>query len=504
MPNIPQYDAGQLGLQPSDRAAESSIQAGRRIGANLNETGEAVTLAGHRIGSGISEIGKAVEDYNFHQEQSEGYKTLSQIMLARTTAWQERIKDPATRDDPSLQAKFAQESEDIYDQFRQSFSTKKGQEWADHRIAATREHFNTTTTADIASIAGVKAHNNLIEGLNLNVAVVDKDPTALVAAANLWNESIAATLEANPGITGAQKVKFETDMKRTGLQALVQAAVKADIRSGGDGTRISDDPQFAPYINAQERQQFVTMQRQEQRLVTAEARAQKQWAKEEAQFKSDDTVVKMWQNLSSPKPSLSRQDLNDAVDAGQLTRRDYEHMIGVVERQTKDEPAARVSQRVWSDLTSRMYLPEGDPNKITAITDILQNVDKLRKDDFNDLVKKFQDGKTEFGQKLGTDVEHFLQSYKASISKSMLGNNDGFGDAQFFKFRKDVEQAVEDARRSGGPDAVRKLLKPGSTEFLGNPDNIMRYIAPLDQTLRENAEKLRQGTRPPLSSFGKP
>lgn len=502
MPNIFDYDAGNIGTSPNDRASAAHVTAGRRIAQNYNEAGAAYQQIGHEAGSTIAQLGKTYVDYQAHKEISAGGLAASSLALAATNKWNDTIKDPNTDpNDPSLQSKFLNEVEPQLQRLRESMTTEKGREWADHHINTIREHLVNTTTADMSTMAGVAAHNNAVQGLNNLSGMVDKDPHAIGIASDLWDTQIKALAESSPNMKGAQALKFQTEAKQKGMEQLVKAAVESSIRRGGDGTEISDDPKYAPYINAAERQRFIQDQRREERFARSEERAQKAWEKEQAQFKSDNTVVALRKRMGPDAEGgpVSREDVHKLEEAGELTRRDLEHVINLQEHYNREPPPSAASAETYRVTIDQVR--KGDIKTLGPIW-ALESQGKLTRQDSDRLQKAVMDMKTDAGSSLQQEKHHFLEGVKNQINKSIFGALYQGGSAKSYEFERALDRKMEEYRKAGKDP--HDLLDPEKPDYMGQQKVLNQYITPLDQDLRkviEDAAKV--GKRPPLSNFSK-
>src|SRR5271170_6509377 len=72
MPNIVQFDAGQLGFRGSDMGAEAAAGAARRVGALYSQRAGTIENVGQRIGRGIAAAGEAAGQQIEHEDISSG------------------------------------------------------------------------------------------------------------------------------------------------------------------------------------------------------------------------------------------------------------------------------------------------------------------------------------------------------------------------------------------------------------------------------------------------
>lgn len=492
MPTIRVPEIEQLRITPNDRAGNAEVTAARRISQNFNEAGAATELFGQKLGGAVASAGEAYVKFQEHKEISQGAAVYAQMLAGKTSEWNKAARE-ADPNDPTVALRFVEQSlNPALDKFRDAFRTEGGRKWAESRVDSLRNHMTELTAADMSRMAGSAAARNVDQMVNALSVTVKEDPSALRMSMETLRTSIDALATTNPNLRGPQAMQFKQEVTQKGMELLVKAAVFGAIQTNPDaGMKLAEDPELAPYLNGMEVKQFEAYARQQVRMANAEQRAQQMWEKQQKQDLSDETSVAIIKDLTSEKPTITRQKLNELYDAGKLTPQGYKNMGLYLERLTKEETPARISQQTWQEMVPRIFAEEGDPTKITSIDAIMKELPNLTKSDFNDLVDKLQAARNPLGQKLGRAMEDFFNGYKASITKSTLGLVDGEGDKRFYAFRKEIESKVERTKASGLDPHV--LFDPSHPEFVGRPERVNRYIAPLDQKLRSINEKFRGG-----------
>jgi len=157
----------------------------------------------------------------------------------------------------------------------------------------------------------------------------------------------------------------------------------------------------------------------------------------------------------------------------------------VADRLTKPEPMTQVSQSTLVDLVDRIRLPEGDPRKVTDTGPIYDSLiaGRLKKDDFNFVMKEFNDIKTAGGQRLSQTQADFFQGIKAQITQSnpLLGKLDPTGDEEMYKFTFDARRKVEQYREAG--KNPYDLFDPSKPDYLGKPEALKQYQKSVNQSM---------------------
>jgi len=209
MPNITEYNApAGLGLHPEETGISAIAAAARRVGGDYNEAAQAKAGEGQMFGSAIQAAGNVAVKYEDHRQISQGAVQISAIADAQTKAWNNTYKN-SDPNDPSVAPTFMKGLEDQLQKFSSTFTTERSQEWAQGRVDALRNHFNTMTTADLTRGAGERELINDAQTLNHNANMVRGDPTpeSLKLAVSNWDAKIASSktnlTNATPAVTDA-------------------------------------------------------------------------------------------------------------------------------------------------------------------------------------------------------------------------------------------------------------------------------------------------------------
>ncbi len=505
MPNITEYDAGNIGQSPSDRASSAHVQAGRRIAMQYNEAGQAVRDLGHEIGSTIATVGKAYVDYQAHKEISAGGLGASSLLLSKTQEWEATIKPGSGVDghDPSIQPKFMGGLEQKLQAFRDSFSTEKGREWADHRINTIREHLANKTTGDMSTMAGVTAHNDYMGKINIGVSTLTADPTPdqLKLQFDMWDMDRKAIVAGLPGMKGAQAADFDAKSEREGKTAFVRAAAEAAMRKTGNADSIVKDERFAPYINQQEIDRLRREEEHQRRLVASEARASKLMAKEEAQYKSDDTMVQLRKDMAAGKP-WNQEQLNRAVDAGEMTRKDFFYAIDKMEHYGKEETPKRISDENYQPLLDKIRAGEMQGKSEIWATETNKDPSKRINAQASDRLSRIYDEmRSPEGQKWQQKLKEFEDSVKPSIDKSVVGGaSHPSGAIKFREFKDELDLRAEQL----GPKERWKLIRKGNKEYMATDETLKDYITPMDAQIQRQMKDILGDVKEPERPKGVP
>lgn len=480
MPNIRTYSPQrELGIQISDRAGDSAAQAGRSIGRNYNEAGAAYDELGRRVGGTIAQVGKAYDDeqarqeisegkgkasnFEAHKEISTGSLTNSQILLERQDAWNQRVKT-ADPNDPALQGQFLEENEKIFDKFKSGFTTKRGQEWAEHRVEAMRNHFQSTTTADVSTLAGVAVHNNFVQGTNMLVSMVDKDPHAVHMAADMLQDNVKSLEEGSPNLKGTAAVKFRTDATQKGMELLVKSAVQSSIRQGGTGEEISKDPRFAPYINGAERQQFERQEKQQRSAERTDRLREEQEQRRVAKDASEATRGAFIDNVFTNDPQVKKLTTQDVIENKSLLPADKEHLIRVIRNET-DGGGLNVDEAKENAVKMIIDIRNGKISDTTEIVKALADK-KLDYTRFQQVENEFRKVKDPEGATLTELRGKFMSAYQHIVNpKDSAGEFHREGYARQFNLEAFAREREAELRKQGTNPT--ELYNRNSKEFIG-------------------------------------
>jgi hypothetical protein len=164
-------------------------------------------------------------------------------------------------------------------------------------------------------------------------------------------------------------------------------------------------------------------------------------------------------------------------------------------------PAPR-SYAAAQSLIDRIRLPDGDPNKITDVGQIYDNMHSLNRSDFEFVRKEFDQIRTPGGELFGRRKSDFVKSVAPLIDKSnpLMGKIDQSGKTQLYSFEWALDQKIEEYRKAGKNPV--DLLDPSKPDFMGKPEAIEQYRKPLQQSLKTLRDQVRTttGTAPPAAA----
>lgn len=498
MPNIREFSApNDFGLRPDDRAQESVANSGRRIAALYSEAGDATSDIGRRAAAATRNVGDVALKYAEHREISQSAAEAATTLSNLDSAWNNKVKN-ADPNDPTVASKFREEVlEPTLEKLGSAPMTEGGQRFAEAQVEKFRNHFVTKTSADMASLASVAAKKNIDTLTNQLSNAAMNDPTSLKTSLDLVDHSIGSMVDSSPNLRGVEGAKLRMELTQSSQAQIVKAAAIGAISANPDaGLKQFSGPEYSKYISGAELKQ---LQQQAQTVERARRVDENYALQNQKLFKqeaSDNREGEYLSKLHSDDPKVSstvsaRTIANDFT----LTREARERMIGIVERETKPEAAAKVSNATATDLISRLRAQPGDPRRIDTLDPVYDAYEKgtLSKADLKFVRDEFTNLRTPEGAALGAQQEEFIKSVKPLIDKSnpLLGKIDQSGPQQVYNFTMDLRKKTDEYRRAGKDP--RDLMDPSKPDYMGSPAALAGYQKPLQQSLQDTARALRGG-----------
>lgn len=328
MPNIREYQAPALGLQPSSVGTEAAAAAGRRIGGFYNQAGQAQADTGQRVAGVVRDAGDAALQHIDHEDIRAIAKNGTQAGANLDDSWNKvvtgwtdpdgTVHPPADPNDTSVKEKWrAEVLEPTLEKFQASALTEKSQQFALQMADKYREHFFVKTSADMVALSK-RATGQAVDGtINNLTGMTYADPSSLETNVGMLKHTMDGIIGSS-GLKGADAVAVSGDYNQRGMRELVHAAVSGTIAKGGDYQKIINDPRFSPYVNRQEVETFARAQKVQQRTellqqkqIDAYAKAQNVTAAEAALSKNwTDSVSFDANGKATIKPDFFSNNLN--------------------------------------------------------------------------------------------------------------------------------------------------------------------------------------------------
>lgn len=467
MPNIKEYEAPALGLQPSDRGAASFAAVGRRAGAFYSQAAGSIAGAGARLGSGIASVGDAAVAYMDHREISAGTAKSAQLFDSLTQSWNETAQK-ADPNDPSVANKWREEVlGPALDKFQEGFNTERSQTWALHRTDQIREHLFTKTAADMSSLAGIAVSNNIKETANVYSNTAVNDPSSVQSILDHVDHDIEGIVSSSPTLKGTDRAKVTLEVAQKTKEAIVRAGAFGDIQK-------SDDPeaaaarwakQYPQYINGQEALQLGKAAKTQARVNTNIEKQGHLLQKQE-----DEMAVHQGTNeVFSKRVTVNRTTGKPMVDP-----KYFQEILDVAHKYSNAPNAASVAKTFidWGEaqMRERAATIIDDPATKTKLLDGMSDVEHPTTE--VDILRAAADEHlsphttTVFRElsKALTDQPIKNPQFKNSLAgvKAELGSGD-LGTSNYHKFFEEFVPMVQKLEREGKlPPNAMSLKDPNS------------------------------------------
>jgi hypothetical protein len=514
MPQIKEYTAQADTLKPTSTGVEAFAAAGRRIGAFYSQAGDALKGAAKDQATAAASLASAEHDryasyggiakagatainlaemFVSHQQISKGGVDLAQAHSSLTDAWNNTVKssDP---NDTTLQSKFIEQTfEPWANKFLDSVSAPGARDWAETQVQHLRQHFYDKTSADMSTLAGQAVVTNVRQMTRAWSNTARSDPSAVPFLLESSGKSLDEAIASNPHLTGVAAGKVRTDTLDEAQRAIVLAGAHGAIEKAANPEAAAKAfaARYPKLIDATEADQIGRAAKVYRSAGQADAdraeRRQKAAFEEASQSRRDNYIKDIF-------GEDSKATMKDVLGDQKLTAKDREHLIGVMQRDQKPEPMARVSQQTTMKLMDEMRSADPskpfDPSKIyDAYKPTADNPNgSLTRADFNFLRNEYANMKTPEGEALNAQKKRFFDGVKAQITKSnpIMGTHDPDGDQQLYRFQWDVTRKVDEYRKAGKD--WHDLFDPSKPDYLGKPEALQNYLTPLDQSI---ASKVR-------------
>ncbi|EGP07541.1 hypothetical protein CSIRO_2780 [Bradyrhizobiaceae bacterium SG-6C] len=495
MPNIREYNAPELGLRPNNTGMDSVVAAGRRTAAAYRDAGDTVTELGNRVASTVRTVGDVAVKFAEHEEVSKGAAAFSAMQADLTKKWNDTAKN-ADPNDPAVAQKFREEVvEPRLQKFQDSFLTSGGQKFADSHTAKLRDEMFTKTAADMSTLAGIAVRNNYTTTVNSLSNMVRTDPSSLNTALSTVDSSVGALADSNPNMDAATAARIKSELTLSAKSEIVKSAAIGAISINPEaGLKKFSGSEYAKYISGSELQQLTQQAKAVQRAERVDQSYQRTLAEQQRKDASDQREGELLEKLHSGDPSVAGTVSAKAIASDwTLTREARERMINIVNRETKPETAAAVSNGTASDLIRRIRLPIGDPNRVNDLNPVYEALEngKLNKSDLKFVREEFANMRTPEGEQLSSRQADFIKGVKPLIDSSnpLLSKLDPSGSHQLYRFTIDLQRKVSEYRNAGRDPY--SLMTPGSPDYMGWPAALAPYQKPIQDSLRDIAAALR-------------
>jgi hypothetical protein len=492
VPNIRTFDTPQLGLQPTEIGIEATAAAARRGGTFYNQAAAALTARGQHIASATKDAGDLAINYIEHREISNGAAKLAQIEDGYTGAWQKFASNPNLDwNDPTIVQQFRAQMEPGLQQFKDSFITEGGKQWAEGRVDRFREHMFTKTAADQSTLSAAAIALNMEQTVNSATSRVYKDPSVKTlddAIAGL-HDSINATVDSSPTLDVSARVQAKASLFKQEEKLVNSAIMGAIANTGGDWKTIAENPKYARYVDMPAMRRYEREQQFYNRLDASEKRNARIQADYESRRDFNTRVNEIEaatipQNVGD-RPTLPPDYWNKlrelskhpgaGLEPGRLRTMVQQGEI-LTERLNKPEPLGRVSHDTTMQLLKQIR--STDDTRLVSIDPIYDayQAGRLNNADFNFLRNEYSALRSPQGLALDKDRDNFFKKFAPVIDgdyKFQMQQHSVLGTQQMYAFEMAARAQEEDLRKQGKDPHL--VYDPRSEQFFGRPENLAKY-----------------------------
>jgi hypothetical protein len=158
----------------------------------------------------------------------------------------------------------------------------------------------------------------------------------------------------------------------------------------------------------------------------------------------------------------------------------------------------RSDSKVVSDLFSKIHLDDDDPRKITRpeqLTPFFAH--GLNRGDYDWLKRELVEAQTPEGSSFKKEVQMARNTGRSMLVRSWLGQSKpDQAEEAAYRFNRALDQQI-DAYRRAGKDP-RLLLTPGTSDYALAPERVTRFMTSPLESMRLDADKVRNGQAAPL------
>lgn len=467
MPVIKEYNNQVSAPGPINRAQYSGDQFGAQQGRALENAGRAVQSVAQVVAQRLDQ-----------ENTSDITNKITKANADLAIDLQETIRTAAPGDKKAFED-YNQRVDETLNKVGEEATTSSARQFYSEASARIKGQLYKTSADGQAELAGIKAVQDYTGTLNNLSATAAADPSSIDLQRQIHAESINA-LVATGQLPSAKAAELQTQ----GDTAIVKASIrgwaelnpdyaKEKLKSGvydkelGAEGKIQLTGEIDQAIRGKEIEEERRRVEQERQLKVRQQQTQ------------NDFLVGMQEGKLNAKSIL-----NSNLDAfGSGSKEQFLSMLKMnnsPEQRLKTDPGTMIS------LYDRIYLPDGDPNKLVDENELNAYFGRgLSMADLNNLRDEMQGKQTEAG-KIEQDLKkQVIEIAKGKLTKSnpLIGLKDPVGDEQMQRFMVFFLDEYKQ-KRAEGKSAV-ELLSPDSAEYLGK--NVSQYVRTPVQIMRDMA-----------------
>lgn len=452
MPQIPQYttqvQASSRGL-PDPRASAAGV------------------------GNAISGFGATLGDIGDHlyKQQAQTEVTDVQTKLAQARAdWtvkQAQMAQESDPGDPHFADKFLEDFQNDVGKLGDNISTREGQQAFKTGMAELTAHFTQSSGLYQAASMGVKAVTDYQTFLDANRNTVFLDPSQFGSVLAQTETALGDKTGVYANMPADDRIKLERQTKEQLALSTVEGLIRqspqaamADLKSG----------KYAAFLDADKTNSLMGQATTAITAQEVDAQRRQRLADKAQKDAEENTLDKIINDAVENPASLTAS----SIAASNLKPSTKLELIGKMNAGFFDKPAPTKGS-VFTGLLQRIYLPDGDPNKLTDPSEINKHIGvDLSLTDARKLRSEIQGKGTPDGQAEAVQKRAFLSLVKSQLTKSdpLTGIRDPKGDELYYQFQSDFLSNYAKQRAAG--KSSHDLLDPTSKDYLGRPIASMR------------------------------
>lgn len=516
MPDLPQINgpSGQppSELRPNPVGVEATAQAGYRIGRFFDQ-------AGADIGRGVTAAGTDFQRHVASQDITRAAPVFAETVAQLDDAWNTATQQPGfDPTDPTVRQKFMQEHvAPALMRLQDGMSTPESRQWLVGQTFQAIEHFNTKTIADMSTLAGSKAVQNLDQTSMTLQGRVYGDFTTLDNSIGTLDATTEAMRDLH-GVSSEHMAEID-NYGRTQRGALVYQAYRGAISRAPTPEAVDQitgqlggDQLHTQYLDGKQTDELETYAKEQKRAIQYDAREAQADQTRQNKMEFDQRATALvasgyqpdgsWQAPRDYYRSLQALSQMPGADLGQVDAMMNRGEAGL--RASIEHTYQQSDPRVYNGDLKRLALPPTDPRALSK-TQIEQQVAHGWINDHD--ARVFRDSVDSAHSDPGEAQAHeqlnkVTDSFKSTFTKSnpLASVVDFAGDQAYGRFQQAVYERYLDLRTNGHltPAAAEAALtNPSDPNYVGG------MVARLRPTMADSTRDLnlwagQQGQHNPL------
>jgi hypothetical protein len=495
MPNIRQYENPINGLQPSDKGIEARELEGRHIEASFSQIAQDT----RQLGGEVDAAGQRYENEVTMREHLTGVANVTRTYGALEQSWRQAIAADAaapTHDAHLFDTWREKTLGPMLDSMDSGFSTEQSKAWWQEKKADLTQHFMERGLADMGSLAGMQAIQDLKTTANAAESAAYNDPSSANLQRGLVGDSVDA-LKSGLGSNATPEAieRLDADHAVTkGSITLAQARGLIDQSDPNDpdgplkaAKLFHSLPEAQLYLDTEQRDSVDRYAQtvKEQRIRDANVANENQ--RRQTEDKVNTALSQLYASGVQPDGSwLPPQNANKiAMSLASLGAKPeaIKSFTEMIKTATEDSASGRLvtsNPSVFSDFIGRTAIAPGQPGALEP-AEIWRAVAQrqISNHDGEVLSKALDSSKTPGMAQLQAQVNSFVDAYKLQLGASgSTATADGI--KSFYAYKVAVQNAVNWYVGQGHSpaEAQQALLDPHSQYFIGHYLDHWKVIAP--------------------------